>query len=81
MVSGTFSLAETHEQHTAHTANPVPCIVTKKGISLQNGSLADVAPTVLELMGLPKPSAMTGVSLIRTSDAGLDNNRSSGRKR
>jgi len=60
---------ETHEQHTAHTTNPVPCIVTKKGISLQDGSLADVAPTVLELMGLPKPSAMTGVSLIRTSDA------------
>jgi 2,3-bisphosphoglycerate-independent phosphoglycerate mutase len=55
----------THERHTAHTTNPVPCIVTVKGLVLQNGSLADVAPTILELMGLSKPATMTGISLIR----------------
>ena len=54
----------THEQHTAHTTSPVPCILTKKGLHLRNGSLADVAPTVLTLMNLPVPLSMTGTSLI-----------------
>ena len=49
---------------TSHTTNPVPCIVTKKGISIKNGKLADIAPTMLELMNLPIPSEMTGESLI-----------------
>jgi 2,3-bisphosphoglycerate-independent phosphoglycerate mutase len=51
--------------HTAHTTNPVPCIVTKTGISLRDGGiLADVAPTLLDLMNIPKPQEMTGQSLI-----------------
>jgi len=53
---------ETGEPHTAHTTNPVPVIVTAPG-SLRSGSLADIAPTVLSLLGLPVPDAMTGTSL------------------
>jgi 2,3-bisphosphoglycerate-independent phosphoglycerate mutase len=53
--------------HTAHTTNPVPVIVVggPAGVHLRSGGrLADVAPTVLELMGLPLPPEMTGQSLI-----------------
>ncbi|MFC0811728.1 2,3-bisphosphoglycerate-independent phosphoglycerate mutase [Paracoccus panacisoli] len=53
--------------HTAHTTNPVPVIVYggPAGSALrQGGRLADVAPTVLDLMGLPLPPEMTGQSLI-----------------
>lgn len=51
--------------HTAHTTVPVPVIVTKKGITLRtDGKLADVAPTMLDLMGIEKPEEMTGESLI-----------------
>ena len=49
---------------TSHTTNPVPCIVTKEGIRLKDGCLADVAPTMLELMGIKIPEEMTGESLI-----------------
>lgn len=50
---------------TAHTKNPVPFIITKKDIKLiEKGILADVAPTVLDLMGIEKPEEMTGKSLI-----------------
>lgn len=50
---------------TAHTTNPVPCIVTKHGVSLRDGGiLADVAPTLLALLSLPQPIEMTGHSLI-----------------
>ena len=52
------------EPVTTHTTNPVLCIITKKGIKLNNGKLADVAPTMLELLGLPIPKEMTGHSLI-----------------
>ena len=54
--------------HTAHTTNPVPVILYggPAGASLSNGRLADLAPTLLELMGLPKPDEMTGVSLINS---------------
>ena len=55
---------ENHKPVTSHTTNPVPCIITKEGIQLRDGILADVAPTMLELMGLPIPSEMTGKSLI-----------------
>lgn len=54
-----------HKPVTSHTTNPVPCIITKKGIELNDGKLADVAPTMLELIGLPIPKEMTGNSLIR----------------
>lgn len=53
--------------HTAHTTNPVPVILVggPKGVHLRDGGrLADVAPTLLDLMGLPKPPEMTGESLI-----------------
>jgi 2,3-bisphosphoglycerate-independent phosphoglycerate mutase len=52
--------------YTAHTTNPVPCIVTKPGVTLREGGiLADVAPTLLKLMELPQPKEMTGASLIQ----------------
>lgn len=58
---------ETGGPHTAHTTNPVPValIGAPRGARLQDGRLADVAPTVLALMGLEPPSEMTGRSLIR----------------
>ena len=50
--------------HTAHTHGPVPAVLAgAPGMALDDGTLADVAPTVLELMGLPQPAAMTGRSL------------------
>lgn len=52
-------------KHTAHTTNPVPCIITAKNLRLaETGTLANVAPTILELMGVPPPEAMLD-SLIR----------------
>lgn len=52
--------------NTAHSLNPVPCIyVTEdKDAKVANGILADVAPTILHIMGLPQPSEMTGHNLI-----------------
>ena len=50
---------------TSHTTNPVPCIITKEDIELNDGKLADIAPTMLELIGLPIPEEMTGKSLIK----------------
>ncbi len=52
--------------HTAHTLNLVPVILVggPEGAQLRDGRLADLAPTLLELMGLPKPPEMTGESLI-----------------
>ena len=55
---------ENHKPVTSHTTNPVPCIITKKGIKIRDGKLADIAPTMLELLGLPIPNEMTGNSLI-----------------
>jgi 2,3-bisphosphoglycerate-independent phosphoglycerate mutase len=55
----------THEPHTAHTLNRVPVVVVgAHGRKVVDGKLADVAPTLLELMGLPKPAVMTGHSLL-----------------
>lgn len=55
---------------TAHTTNPVPVIVTEKGVSLRSGGiLADLAPTLLDMMGLAQPEEMTGKSLIIRSQA------------
>jgi len=57
----------TGQPHTAHTTNPVPIWwVTRetRGLRLRDGGLADVAPTVLELLELPVPKEMTGRSLL-----------------
>ena len=52
--------------HTAHTTNPVPVILYggPEGATLRDGRLADLAPTLLALMGLPQPAEMTGQSLL-----------------
>ena len=56
---------KTGEPHTAHTTNPVPLVlVGKDDVKLKEGRLADLAPTMLDLMGLEKPEEMTGESLI-----------------
>ncbi|HVZ69173.1 MAG TPA: 2,3-bisphosphoglycerate-independent phosphoglycerate mutase [Rhizomicrobium sp.] len=64
---------ETGEPHTAHTTLDVPIIVinakSNQGLRLENGKLADVAPTLLDLMGLKKPAAMTGHSLAERAKA------------
>ena len=56
---------EANQPYTAHTGSPVPFIIMKKDLKLSGtGKLADVAPTILEIMGISKPKAMTGISLI-----------------
>ncbi len=51
--------------NTAHTTNPVPCILVDSSIQkIQNGRLCDLAPTILQLMGLPVPMEMSGKVLI-----------------
>ncbi|HEU4913783.1 MAG TPA: 2,3-bisphosphoglycerate-independent phosphoglycerate mutase [Candidatus Saccharimonadales bacterium] len=58
---------ETGKPLTAHTTSPVPVLICgQEGITLRDGGgLADIAPTVLGIMGVPKPADMTGTSLIR----------------
>ena len=57
---------ETGQPHTAHTVGPVPFVyVGRKATLRAGGALRDIAPTVLQLMGLPKPAAMTGESLVQ----------------
>ena len=69
----------TGDPHTAHTTNLVPFILVNdkvvtisleynKKISLRDGALCDVAQTILALMGLEQPTAMTGKNLIYISD-------------
>lgn len=66
---------ETGGPHTSHTTNPVPVLLlgggdlVPAGARLADGRLADVAPTLLALMGLGQPEAMTGHSLIRAPGA------------
>ena len=59
---------DTGGPHTAHTTNLVPVVLFggPEGATLADGRLADLAPTLLALMGLPQPDEMTGQSLIRT---------------
>jgi 2,3-bisphosphoglycerate-independent phosphoglycerate mutase len=59
---------ENHHPHTAHTTNPVPFILIGnevQNLKLQNGRLSDIAPTILHLMGIEKPSEMDGKNLIQ----------------
>lgn len=50
--------------HTAHTTNPVPVLLAGVGTRLRDGRLADIAPTLLALLGVAQPAEMTGVSLL-----------------
>ena len=52
--------------NTAHSLNPVPCvyITDNKAATVENGILADVAPTILHIMGIPQPAEMTGHNLV-----------------
>ena len=60
-----FAVNEDGSPNTAHSLNPVPFIwVTKRKGTIKEGILADVAPTILTLMGIDKPESMTGKSLI-----------------
>ncbi|MFP4361252.1 MAG: 2,3-bisphosphoglycerate-independent phosphoglycerate mutase [Alphaproteobacteria bacterium] len=62
---------ETGDPHTAHTLSPVPCVLVggAADAELHPGRLADVAPTVLALMGLEPPAAMTGRPLLGPAPA------------
>jgi len=61
---------ETGGPHTAHTTNPVPVLLMGgPGAAIQDGRLADIAPTLLDLMGLPQPREMTGRSILRRDTA------------
>jgi 2,3-bisphosphoglycerate-independent phosphoglycerate mutase len=56
----------TGQPHTAHTVGPVPCVYLGRRATLRDGgSLRDLAPTLLQLLGLPQPAAMTGHALVR----------------
>jgi 2,3-bisphosphoglycerate-independent phosphoglycerate mutase len=51
--------------HTAHTTNPVPLVMTVSGNRLRDGGeLADLAPTVLDLLGIVEPAEMSGQTLV-----------------
>jgi 2,3-bisphosphoglycerate-independent phosphoglycerate mutase len=51
--------------NTAHSLNPVPFVVTLEGLALRDeGILADVAPTILQLLGIAQPEQMTGESML-----------------
>lgn len=55
---------ENNTPHTAHTLNKVPFIVSCDNLKLRDGRLSDIAPTILQLLGIKKPDEMTGSSLI-----------------
>jgi 2,3-bisphosphoglycerate-independent phosphoglycerate mutase len=62
---------ETGEPHTAHTLNPVPLILVNPPAAIprvEDGRLSDIAPTLLDILGLAKPAAMTGHSLIAAAE-------------
>ena len=56
----------TGEPHTAHTTNPVPLILVTENteLKIKEGKLADLAPTMLELLNIEKPEEMTGESIL-----------------
>lgn len=60
---------ENGKPFSAHTMSPVPFLVTKEGITLrESGTLGDIAPTMLELIGLNKPAEMLGESMIKNKN-------------
>jgi 2,3-bisphosphoglycerate-independent phosphoglycerate mutase len=65
-----FMINKDGSPHTAHTLNPVPCIYVSNNLEsvlLKKGKLADVAPTILEILDLEAPASMTGESLLTTT--------------
>jgi len=60
-------IGDTENPHTYHTLNPVPCILysDREKVRISSGSLIDIAPTILELLGKDKPNQMTGKSLLQ----------------
>ena len=65
---------QTGGPHTSHTTNPVPVVVMRGAAALgsggiHDGSLADLAPTILDLMGIPVPREMTGHSILQKDAA------------
>ena len=56
---------DTGNPFTAHTTNKVPLVLIGEKAGLKEGKLADIAPTMLEIMGLKKPEAMTGNSILK----------------
>jgi 2,3-bisphosphoglycerate-independent phosphoglycerate mutase len=55
-----------NQNHTAHTINPVPVIYIGKDYSkISNGALYDIAPTILEILGIKKPEVMTGENILQ----------------
>ena len=56
---------ESGRVNTAHTTNRVPFAVCMEGVELKDGKLADIAPTILKIMGLSQPEEMTGECLIK----------------
>jgi 2,3-bisphosphoglycerate-independent phosphoglycerate mutase len=65
-----YAVNEDGSPNTAHSLNPVPCIYVgdKKEVTLRNGILADVAPTLLTIIGLPVPKEMTGKNLLQKKE-------------
>ncbi len=60
-----FTINQDGTSHTAHTNNPVPCfLLNTSARKVKNGILADIAPTILDIMNIKKPVEMTGKSLI-----------------
>ena len=56
---------EDGSSHTAHTTNPVPCILlNSKYNNIKDGKLADIAPTVLKMMNIDQPEEMNGLPLV-----------------
>ena len=59
-----LNIDENGYPHTAHTTNDVPAILVGSDFRIKNGTLSGIAPTILELLGVKKPAAMTGTSLL-----------------
>ena len=59
-------LSDGVSKNTAHSTNPVPFILCGADVRLKSGKLCDIAPTILDILGLDKPIAMTGQTLIQT---------------
>lgn len=60
-----INIDENERPHTAHSTNPVPCIVIGAEGKMQDGTIADIAPTVLDVLGISIPKSMTGKVLIK----------------